>query len=214
MTGRDRPKVLIAGAGVAALEAILALRARAGHEVDIEVLAPGQSFLYLPVTVAEAFDAGEARAFDLGEIFADQGVRRHADTLAGVDTDAQVAYTSTAGELPYDHLIIALGARPVPPIPGALAFRGRADVPALRAILSELADGQISRLVFAVPHGSTWALPLYEMALLATSRVGGHRSERQIALVTPEHDPLELFGARAGAAVEQLLRARGVELHT
>ncbi len=210
MTGSDRPKVLIAGAGVAALEAILALRARAGHDVDIEVVAPGQSFLYLPVTVAEAFDAGEARAFDLGEIFADQGVRRHADTLAGVDTDNQVAYTSTTGELPYDHLIIALGARPVPAIPGALAFRGRPDVPALRAILRELAKGEISRL-FAVPHGSTWALPLYEMALLATSRVGGHRSEQQIVFVTPEHEPLELFGARAASAVEQLLRARGVE---
>jgi sulfide:quinone oxidoreductase len=214
MTDSDRPKVLIAGAGVAALEAILALRARAGHAVDIEVLAPGQSFLYLPVTVAEAFDAGEARAFDLGEIFDDLGVRRHVDTLTGVDTGAQVAYTSTAGELSYDHLIIALGGRPVPVIGGALAFRGRPDVPALRAILRALADGEISRLAFAVPHGSTWALPLYELALLATSRVGGHRSEQQIVLVTPEHEPLELFGARAGAAVEQLLRARGVELHT
>ena len=214
MTGSDRPKVLIAGAGVAALEAILALRARAGHDVDIDVVAPGQSFLYLPVTVAEAFDAGEARAFDLGEIFADQGVRRHADTLAGVDTDNQVAYTSAADALPYDHLIIALGARPVPAIPGALAFRGRRDVPALRAILRDLAEGEISRLVFAIPHGSTWALPLYEMALLATSRVGGHRSEQQIVFVTPEHEPLELFGARAGAAVKQLLGARGVELHT
>jgi sulfide:quinone oxidoreductase len=214
MTDSDRPKVLIAGAGVAALEAILALRARVGHDVDIEVLAPGQSFLYLPVTVAEAFDAAEARAFDLGEIFDDQRVRRHVDTLTGVDTGAQVVYTSTAGELRYDHLIIALGGRPVPVVPGALAFRGRPDVPALRAILRTLANGEISRLAFAVPHGSTWALPLYELALLATSRVGGHRSEQQIVLVTPEHEPLELFGPRAGAAVEQLLRARGVELHT
>src|SRR5262245_35953510 len=101
MTGSDRPKILVAGAGVAALEAILALRARAGHNVDIEMLAPGESFLYLPVTVAEAFDAGEARAFDLSEICAEQGVRRHADTLAAVDADARVAYTGSGAELPY-----------------------------------------------------------------------------------------------------------------
>jgi len=206
-------KIVIAGAGVAAIEALLALRAQP-VELDIEVVAPGDSFLYRPVTVAEAFDAGEARAFELHTILDEHDARRHVDTLVGVDPLQRTAFTRSGAALPYDDLIIALGARAVPAVPGALAFRGRPDVAALREILGDLAAGRISRLAFALPGESTWPLPLYEMALLATSRVSGSRDQRRIVFVTPEARPLELFGARASQAVADLLEARGVEVHT
>jgi hypothetical protein len=53
-------RVLIAGGGVAGLEALLALRALAGDLVDLELLAPEPAFWYRPLAVAEPFDAGRS----------------------------------------------------------------------------------------------------------------------------------------------------------
>ena len=52
-SGQSRYRVLIAGAGVAALEAMVALRALAEEKVDIELLAPDRDFFYRPLAVAE-----------------------------------------------------------------------------------------------------------------------------------------------------------------
>lgn len=55
------------------MEVLLALRALAGHLVDVTLLSPTREFVYRPVTVAEAFDRAQARVYDLDEILADQG---------------------------------------------------------------------------------------------------------------------------------------------
>ena len=49
-------KVLIAGGGVAALEAALALRDLAADLVSIELLAPEHHFWYRPLAVAGCLD--------------------------------------------------------------------------------------------------------------------------------------------------------------
>jgi hypothetical protein len=65
-----RPQVLIAGGGgVAAVEALLALRVHVGHMVAVELLAPEDEFVYRPSSVAEAFGRGEARRFSLTRLF-------------------------------------------------------------------------------------------------------------------------------------------------
>ena len=115
--------------------------------------------------------------------------------------------------LPYDDLIIALGAHPLPVLPGALAFRGRQDVPALREILTDLESRRISRVAFVLPTGNAWPLPLYELALMAATHVSSHGLDAQVLVVTCEEAPLEVFGPRASEAVSELLRARGIELH-
>jgi sulfide:quinone oxidoreductase len=56
---------VIGGGGVAAVETLLALRALAGQRVDVTVVSPERELLYRPVTVAEAFDRAQARAYDL-----------------------------------------------------------------------------------------------------------------------------------------------------
>ena len=68
---RGKPmNVVIAGGGVAALEAALALRALAEDRVRVELLAPEPLFWYRPLAVAEPFDLGEARHFQLSELAA------------------------------------------------------------------------------------------------------------------------------------------------
>lgn len=73
MTSGHRVHVVIAGGGVAAVETMLALRQLASHRVTITILSPEREFLYRPVTVAEAFDRGEARAYSLGEMVEHEG---------------------------------------------------------------------------------------------------------------------------------------------
>ncbi len=205
-------RVVIAGTGIAGLEALLALRALAGARVSIDVIAPGEAFLAGPMSVAEAFEIGEPRELELGSLLREQDAHRHVDALVEVDAVRQTVRTGVGNIVPYDELIVALGAQSVGALPGALSFRGRRDVPAVRELLADLENGQVSRVVFVLPSGNAWPLPLYELALIAAARVGG-RPDGAVSIVTAEQAPLELFGARAAAAIAALLRARRVDVH-
>jgi sulfide:quinone oxidoreductase len=116
--------------------------------------------------------------------------------------------------LEYDAVMLACGATPHVAVPGALTFRGPADVDALRDLLDEVARGEVERVVFAVPSGTVWPLPLYEVALLAAAQLGSGRSGASLELVTSEPAPLALFGARASEAVGALLDDHGIEVRT
>jgi sulfide:quinone oxidoreductase len=59
-----------------------------------------------------------------------------------------------------------------------------------------------------------WALPLYELALMTADSLRDRAARVPVTLVTPEEEPLELFGPAAGEAVGRLLEARGVTLRS
>ncbi len=67
--------VLIVGAGVAALEAALALRDLAGERIATSMIAPNAEFVYRPMTVREPFAYATARRYPLDEIARDIGRR-------------------------------------------------------------------------------------------------------------------------------------------
>src|SRR5215218_1864694 len=208
-------RVLIAGAGVAAFEATLALRAAAGERVDIEFVAPETKFWYRPLAVAEPFGLGEVLTFELSQLAAEAGAIFTPGEVVAVDAVAHVARTKAGAELAYDVLLIATGASPRPAVAGALTFRGPADTELIRTLLRELDRGDVQRVALAVPLGAVWALPAYELALLIAAYATGRRIEdAQLALVTPEEEPLELFGSAASAAAKELLDERGITLHT
>lgn len=213
---RDRMRVVIAGGGVAALEALLALRELAGHLIAVTLLSPTQEFVYRPVTVAEAFDRARARVYDLAEIVADQGGGELVlGKLAHVDPAWRLAITDSGREIAFDALVVATGAQPRDWLGGALTFHGRADVPALREVLDDLSTGRARSVAFALPSEHMWPLPLYELALMTAGHVREQAvHDARVTLVTPEEEPLELFGPAAAAALRPLLAARGVTLRT
>src|SRR6266702_6575207 len=101
----------------------------------------------------------------------------------------------------------------IPPPPTATLFpyptlfrSGPADTDASRRLVDELASDGPSQLVFAVPGGTGWALPLYELALL-TAQFFDDRGVQgiDVALVTHEAAPLALLGPEASGAVGRLL---------
>jgi sulfide:quinone oxidoreductase len=63
-----RPRVVIAGGGVAAIEALLALRHLVGEQVSIELLAPDRTFVHRPSSVAEPFGFGGPGPLDLADL--------------------------------------------------------------------------------------------------------------------------------------------------
>ena len=179
--------------------------------LQIDVLAPGESFLYRPVSIAESLRATEPPAFDLDALLREQQVRRHVDELARVDVDERTVHTRSGSTLRYDELIVATGPRMVTALRGALALRGRAEVPAARATIHELEEGRLRALACVVPANShAWPVPIYELALAAAARA----PQASVSIVTAEPRALAALGRAAGDAVSALLAARGVALHT
>ena len=210
----NRIKVLIAGGGVAALEAALALRALVEDRVSVELLAPEPHFWYRPLAVAEPFALGEVRHFELSKLAADAGASFTLGKLVSVDAARRIAYTSPGGAVSYTTLLIACGAVPKPVVDGAITFRGPADTAKIEKLLAEIEAGDVRRVVFAVPTGAVWSLPAYELALM-TSAWGLRRAIGvEVGLVTPEDEPLQIFGPEASGAVRALLDERGIALHT
>ncbi|HEY6835127.1 MAG TPA: FAD-dependent oxidoreductase [Gaiellaceae bacterium] len=206
-------RVVIAGGGVAALEATLALRALAEERVSIDVIAPDQDFVYRPLSVAEPFRVAETRTFPLAPLVDAAGGSAVSGRVSAVDLEDRVVLTEEGAQHSYDAALVALGASPREAVEGAVTFAGPKSAPALQAVLDDLLAGAVHKIAFAVPTGVTWPLPLYELALLTGSFALDHCAEDvKIVLVTPEDRPLALFGAEAGEAIAELLDARGIEL--
>jgi sulfide:quinone oxidoreductase len=209
------PDVLIAGGGVAALEAALALRALGEGGIRVELLAPEPQFWYRPLAVAEPFALGEVRHFDLAELAAEAGATLSYGRLVSVDAARHIAYTASGGAVSYSMLLIACGAAPRPAVDGALTFRGPADTERIEHLLAEIEAGEVRRVAFAVPAGAVWSLPVYELVLLTAGWLAARGMDHvKLALVTPEVEPLHLFGDEPSAAVRALLEEREIAVHT
>jgi sulfide:quinone oxidoreductase len=207
--------VLVAGGGVAAFEATLALRALAEDRVSIDLLSADPRFWYRPLAVVEPFGIGHLHGIEVTELAAAAGATFTLGALAAVEPARHVAVTAGGAELDYDVLLLATGAKPVAAVAGAFTFRGPADSDALRALLAEVEAGTVRRLVFAVPGGVAWPLPLYELALLTAASLAQKDFHGvELTLVTPEDVPLGVFGTEASGAVRRLLEERGIEVLT
>jgi sulfide:quinone oxidoreductase len=204
----DSQHVLIAGGGVAALEAALALRELAGDRLTVTLLARDRHFTYRPLSVGEPFDLGHATRYELQAIGANRGFAVVGGTLAAVDAHEHRVVTENGEQFPYDQLLLALGARPQIAVAGALPFRGPQDTARIAAGLREL--GTRRRVVFAVPPVPAWTLPVYEFALLTARWARQSERRLELTIVSPEARPLEVFGGPVSAEVQTVLTRAGV----
>jgi sulfide:quinone oxidoreductase len=207
-----KPKVLIAGGGVAGLEAALALRDLTGEKLDLELLCPRREFLYRPYAVGEPFGSAEVQRFDLGRLAEKAGFELNLSSLKSVDADNRRAVIGDDTTADYDHLIVATGVKLLWSIPGATIFWGGPDELDAENVVRELEAGEIERLIFTMPAGRSWSLPLYELALIAGARLP--KGGAELIVVTPEEAPLRVFGGEVSEAVGALLEERGIEVFT
>lgn len=211
----QRHRVVIAGGGVAGLEALVALHHLAGDYVDLTLVEPSDAFVVRALGVQDPFAPADAHRYDVERICVEHGATFLRDLAARVDVKARTMSTVGGGEVPYDSLLLALGVRPEPVYPNAVTFRGARDAAAVRVLLARVERGEVSRIAFVVPPRTTWTLPLYELALMTAQRARALDLD-QIALtiLTPEERPLQVFGAEASAAVGAELEDAGVALLT
>jgi sulfide:quinone oxidoreductase len=206
-------RIAICGGGVAAIEALLGLRALLGPGPHIDLIAPNRRFIYQPLAVAEPFGLAQTRLFEMVTVAAEQGAQLHVASLEAVEPDKRRIALTGRARLFYDHLIIAVGARRCSWLPGALAFTGAADVSSFRELLARLEQGNVSRVALVVPPGISWALPAYELALLTASWIAErHLTGIELTIVTAEEQPLAVFGPAASRALRGLLADRGIRL--
>jgi sulfide:quinone oxidoreductase len=204
--------VLVAGAGVAGLEGVLALHELAGARVRVKLLAPEPEFVYRPLRVREPFAYGRAERYSIAELLDGLDVELLSESFSWVDPAKRVAHTENGVEIPYDALLLALGARVHTRYPHAHTIDDRHLDDILHGLLQDVEGGYVSRLAFVVPARMAWQLPVYEIALMTVHRAGELGVRAQVTIVTPESSPLAIFGVGASEAVSALLGEAGIEV--
>jgi sulfide:quinone oxidoreductase len=206
------PHIVIAGGGVAALEALIALHELAGDRTRVTLLAPEPDFVYRPMSVAEPFCLGHAEHHSLAAIAPDFGATVVPDSLREVDPESRTVTTGTGDTLAYDSLLIAVGARQQTAYHHAITFGADSAPEALNGLLADLEDGYVKRVAFVVPSTVAWSLPLYELAVMTARDVwAAGIDDVEFVFVTPEARPLEAFGSEASAMVAELLASERIE---
>jgi sulfide:quinone oxidoreductase len=209
VTGVAPWRVVVAGGGVAGVEALLGLASLGDRRLQLALVSPGERFTLQPHAVGEPFGGAPAPALPLADVARETGARFVRDRVVRVRPDAMEVDLEHGPALPYDALVVAIGAHARPAHPDVVSFGGQGAVPAIRELVGDLTRGRAASAAFVVPPGTTWPLPMYELALMTHGRA----QRRRILLVTAEPAPLALFGPEPSRAVADLLERAGIELH-
>src|SRR3954453_14869653 len=201
----SRPRVVIAGGGIAAVECALALHDLAGDRVALTIVAPNAQFELRPLRTAEPFSRDHVRRHALADLARRGGAELVAAAVTRVDAER---HEVVAGDrtIPYDTLVLAVGGRHRTAYEGALTFTGDASTIDYNGLLAAIDEGSAHAVSFVVPPGITWTLPIYELALMTAREAWGMGiDDIALQIVSPEDAPLALFGPGASAAMRELL---------
>jgi sulfide:quinone oxidoreductase len=208
-------EIVIAGGGVAGLEALLGLHSTAGDRVHVTLIAPDPDFVYRPMAVAEPFALGTAHRVPLRTFTEETGAELVRDAVVGVDDAAGEVRLAGGGTRAFEAALIAPGGRAVQGIAGATTWWPGGDPEVYGGLLRDIEGGYSKQLAIVVPPGAVWPLPAYELALMTAGEAADMgQDDVQVTVVTPEHAPLSLFGEEASAAVSEELDSAGVQIKT
>ncbi|MCQ9131799.1 FAD-dependent oxidoreductase [Streptomyces hilarionis] len=233
----SRPRVVIAGAGLAGYRAARTLARAARGRADITLVNPTDHFLHLPALPLVAAGALEPHRVAVSLSRTLRGVRLVLGEDDRVDLDARtVRCTGPEGEavfLGYDRLVLAVGgAGALPPVPGVAEHAyGCRDLPEALWLRDHLmrqveaaasgddAAEQVARCTFVVA-GAGWTgaevaargKPFTD-ALVRDHPARGGMRPRWLLFDAAERVLPELDERHARTA-ERVLRARGVEVRT
>jgi sulfide:quinone oxidoreductase len=202
--------VVIAGGGVAALEAGLALRELGGDRFRLTLIAPDPEFVYRPATVGEPFAHGPAERFPIAEFAAAIDAELIVDRLARITPDERVLHSAGGLQIAYDAAVLGLGAHPRAHYDHALTVDDRHLDDILHGLIQDVEGGYVHALAFVVPPRMAWPLPIYELALMTARRAFDMNVELAVTIVTPESVPLAVFGDAVSSAIAELLTTAGI----
>lgn len=209
-------RVVVAGAGLAGMEAALAVEAFAEGLAHVTLVDPGRRFAPPATATGRAFGIAPPIDTPLPHIVGLTGASFRQSRLVAVDPRRRLAMLAGGELLVYDHLVIAVGGRAVPHLSSALTFRGHADADALGDLVSGMVAhaerGGAGDLAVVIPPGCGWPLAGYEIALMAREQLvaAGQGGRSRVEVVTAESTPLAMFEPSAGELVVQKLRRAGI----
>jgi sulfide:quinone oxidoreductase len=120
--------------------------------------------------------------------------------------------THDGESIPYGDLIICPGTKLLWPVPGAITFWGIADEGDVGKVMEEIRGGAARRVAFTMPSVESWALPLYELALLCRAELDKTGDDAELTIVTPEDAPLQVFGRAVAEEMTKLLAEHRIEV--
>ncbi len=212
-------RILILGGGFGGLTAATSLRSRLGPENEIVIVDRKDSFFMglakLWVLTGQRTPEEGKRARTLLEKNGVKFVRAEVNKISL----EQRSVLTDAGTLPYDYLVIALGADLAPDlVPGfweaALNLYDLDQVLRINLELSGLTRGRLVVLISSTPFKCPPAP--YEATLLMDDmlRSGGVRDEVQLDVYTAEPMPIPIAGPANSAKLQGWLKDREINLHT
>jgi len=208
-------EIVVIGGGVGGLVAAKRLRRLlpGGHRITVLDRSPEHLFQPSLLWVADGTRDPRRLVRPLGRLER-RGVSFRQATVRELDP-VRRRVRWDGGEVHYDYLLLAPGAELRPEAMPGLA-EGGCDLytlegaARLNAAVSQFPGGRLVVLVSSLPFKCP-AAP-YEAAMLleARLRARGVRQRCEIALYTPEPQPMAVAGPALGAAVQGMLAVRGI----
>ncbi len=208
-----RPRIVVAGGGCAALEAILTIRERLGERpADLCLIAPNRTFRFRPLSAVAEFATHPPHELPLDEVAASLGARLVHDRVALVDETRMAVLTHDGDWVGFDRLLLAVGVRSAAVPAPLLAWPAEGDPSLLRDLVDRAVRGEVGSVGVAVPATSGWPIAAYELALILAHAARAQGAAVRVTLLTEERRPLAAFGATAGEIVDGELERAGVEV--
>src|SRR5947208_14288920 len=148
-----KPRVLIAGGGIAGMEALLALADLAGDRAELLMAAPEPDFRYRPMAVDEPFSFEPYQRRALAPAVAETGATFIQAGLAGVRPAERVAALEDGSEIAYAAMVVCVGARSRAAFPSAITFTVPGPQLDIDDLLRTAVDEPPHRLAFVLPSG-------------------------------------------------------------
>ena len=209
------PAIVVAGAGTAGLEGLLAARERFGDGADLCLIAPDSEFRYRPADGNSLFRPAPEQGLPVQDLAAAAGARWIPDRAAIVDERARTVVTRDGDTVAFDYLLLAVGGRPVRALAQGHVWERGGDPGFLDEICAAVATGEVRTVAVVVPPGARWPVPAYELALvLAWTAAAAGAADVRVTLLTAEHRPLGALGLQAAETVTRELTLAGVEVLT
>lgn len=213
--GGDR-SVVVLGGGIGGIVSARVLRKKLPKDMrvvlidreDIHAFAPSLLWLMSGERKLQTISRGRERLKRWGIEF----LRGEAE---GIDADLRTIRVG-GQDIPYEHLVVALGVQPDPELMPGLgegAMNIYSPDGALEAgrALAELDGGRVVVVIAKLPYKCP-AAP-NEAAFLAEAMLRHRGVKADVALYSPEPFPMPTAGEAAGKALAGMLGERGIELH-
>ncbi len=210
----DSPVVVVAGAGTAGLEGLLAARERFGERAKLRLVAPEGEFRYRPAIRSSLFRTAPERGLRVQEVATAAGATWTRDRADFVDEGAGMVVTRDGATLDFDFLLLAVGGRRERPLDQGDVWTRGGDPTFVEEIRAGLAENEITSVAVVVPRGSRWPVPAYELALVLAWSAAAHVKDIRVTLLTSEHRPLGALGMQAAETVTRELTLAEVEVMT